>query len=70
MHGTHVELSISACIDKKIQVTTTIDGNTALQEEVKSNPKNSPAVKKSVRPQRKAIVKKDVKSKVAAVMVG
>jgi len=29
MHGTDVELSISACINKKIQVTTTIDGNTA-----------------------------------------
>jgi len=29
MHGRHVELSISACIDKKIQVTATIDGNAA-----------------------------------------
>ena len=30
MHGTHVKLSIiSACIDKKMQVTTIIDGNTA-----------------------------------------
>jgi len=35
-----------------------------LQKEVKSNPKQ-PICKKSVRPQ-KAIVKKDVKSKVAA----
>jgi len=32
MHGTHVELSISACIDKKNKVPTTIDGNTAYQE--------------------------------------
>ena len=29
MHGTHIELSMSAFIDKKIQVTTTIDDNTA-----------------------------------------
>jgi len=28
MHGAHVEHSISAYIGKKIQVTTTIDGNT------------------------------------------
>jgi len=37
-----------------------------LQKEVKSNPKNSPAVKKCVAP-KKAIAKKDVKSKVAAM---
>ena len=43
MHGTHIELSMSAFIDKKIQVTTTINGNMQhcsinLQKEVKSNP--------------------------------
>ena len=46
MHVTHIEHSISACINKKRQVTTTIDGNMAacsikLQKEAKSNQKTA-----------------------------
>ena len=33
MHGTHVELSISTCINKR-QVTTTTDGNVAAWSEI------------------------------------
>ena len=46
MHDTHVEHSISSCIKKIKQVTTTIDDNMAAcniksQKEVKFNPKTA-----------------------------
>jgi len=67
MHGTQIELSISDWIDKK----NTSKNNhwwqysIKLQKEVKPNPKTAQLYKKCVAP-KKAIVKKDVKSKVAA----
>ena len=41
MHGTPVELSISACIDKKMQVTATRQYSIKLLKEIKSNPKTA-----------------------------